>query len=150
MEQLSPVREVPPRKKIDDLLFKKTDSTLIQLFRYTFVGGIAFAIDFGSLYVLTEFFDIYYLVSAAIAFLLGLTTNYSLSVLWVFDKRSVKSRWVEYGIFGFIGLIGLGLNELFIWFFTEEVHLHYLLSKIISTFVVYFWNFFARKLTLFS
>jgi putative flippase GtrA len=150
MEQLSPVREVSPRKKIDDLLFNKTDSTLIQLFRYTFVGGIAFSIDFGSLFALTEFLNIYYLVSAAIAFLLGLTTNYSLSVLWVFDKRSVRSRWVEYGIFGFIGLIGLGLNELFIWFFTEDVHFHYLISKIISTVVVYFWNFFARKITLFS
>lgn len=150
MDQLSPVREVSSRKKIDDLLFNKTDSTLIQLFRYTFVGGIAFMVDFGSLFAFTEFLNIHYLVSAAIAFLLGLTTNYSLSVLWVFDKRSVQSRWVEYGIFAFIGLVGLGLNEIFIWFFTEEVHFHYLISKIISTVVVYFWNFFARKITLFS
>lgn len=137
------------KKLLNELLFSKTDNTLIQLFRYTFVGGFAFIIDFGSLFILTEFFHVYYLISAAIAFLLGLTTNYFLSILWVFDKRTVQSRWIEFCIFGFIGLIGLGLNELIIWFFTEKIRFHYLISKIISTIIVYCWNFFARKLTLF-
>lgn len=137
-------------KLIDILFIARTDSTLIQLFRYTFVGGFAFVIDFGSLFVLTEFFHIYYLISAAIAFLLGLTTNYILSILWVFDKHKVQSRWMEFLIFGAIGLIGLGLNEVIIWFFTEKIRLHYLISKIISTIVVYCWNFFARKFTLFN
>jgi hypothetical protein len=47
------------------LFIDKTDSTLIQLFRYTFVGGIAFLVDFGSLYALTEYARVHYLVSAA-------------------------------------------------------------------------------------
>ena len=32
---------------------------------------------------------------------------------------------------------------------TERVHFHYLVPKIISTVFVYFWDFFARKITLF-
>jgi putative flippase GtrA len=131
------------------LLTGKTESILVQLFRYTFVGGIAFLVDFGSLYALTEFFRIYYLVSAALAFLLGLTTNYTLSITWVFATRVVRSRWVEFGIFGGIGIVGLGLNEVLIWFFTEQIGLYYLWSKIIASIGVYFWNFFARKFTLF-
>ncbi len=149
MKQLSPASGLLIRKLVDDLFINKTNNTLIQLFRYTFVGGIAFIIDFGSLFALTEFFHIHYLISAAIAFLFGLSTNYCLSILWVFDKRAVQSRWMEFFIFGFIGLIGLGLNELIIWFFTEKIHFHYLISKIVSTIVVYCWNFFVRKLTLF-
>jgi len=40
-------------------LFKgKTDKTLIQLFRYTFVGGLAFLVDFGMLFILTEYFNL--------------------------------------------------------------------------------------------
>ncbi|MFQ6003571.1 MAG: GtrA family protein, partial [Candidatus Zixiibacteriota bacterium] len=58
-------------------------------------------------------------------------------------------RWAELFIFSLIGIVGLGFNELFIWFFTEKVHLYYLLSKIVSTFFVYLWNFFARKYILF-
>ena len=131
------------------LLKNKTNNTLIQLFRYTFVGGVAFIFDFGSLYILTEYFNIYYLVSAAMAFLLGLTINYLLSVRWVFEKRSIKSKHVEFVVFVLIGIIGLALNELFIWFFTEIAGTHYLYSKLISTLLVYLWNFFIRKYTLF-
>ena len=56
---------------------------------------------------------------------------------------------MEIGIFTCIGMIGLGLNELFMWAFTERVRLHYLMSKAVATVFVYFWNFFARKFILF-
>jgi len=135
---------------IEQLLKNNTNNTFIQLFRYTFVGGFAFIFDFGSLYILTEYLNIYYLVSAAVAFLLGLSINYFLSVIWVFGKRSVKSKYVEFVIFALIGIFGLALNELIIWFFTEVVNIHYLYSKLISTALVYLWNFFIRKFTLFS
>lgn len=134
---------------IEQLLKNKTNNTWIQLFRYTFVGGFAFIFDFGSLYILTEYFNIYYLVSAAIAFLFGLTINYFLSVIWIFKKRSIKSKYVEFVVFALIGIVGLALNEFIIWFFTEIVNTHYLYSKLISSALVYLGNFFIRKFTLF-
>jgi len=73
---------------IKKLFIRPTDSTLIQLFGYTFVGGMAFTVDFTLLFVLTDILSIYYLISAAIAFLLGLTTNYILSIIWVFRRQS--------------------------------------------------------------
>ncbi len=134
----------------EQLINNRTNSTLIQLLRYTFVSGIAFIFDFGLLYILTEFINVYYLVSAAIAFLLGLIINYFLSVTWVFEKRPVKSKWLEFTIFAVIGIVGLALNELFIWGFTDIANLHYLQSKIMSTVFVFLWNFFARKHALFD
>ena len=136
-------------KKTQILLKNNTVNTLIQLFRYTFVGGVAFVVDFSSLFIFTEFLNLYYLISAAIAFLLGLITNYILSIVWVFYKRVFRSKLLEFGIFALIGIIGLCLNILLIWFFTEQIHFHYLLSKIASTVFVYLWNFFARKYILF-
>ncbi len=135
---------------IKRLLISTTDNLTIQLFRYTFVGGLAFIFDFGILFLLTEFFDIYYLVSAAFAFLVGLTINYFLSIAWVFSNPRFESKWLEFFFFAFIGFIGLGINEIFIWFFTEGVNLHYLMSKIITTLFVYLWNFFCRKYLLFN
>ena len=134
---------------INQLLKNKTNNLFIQLFRYTIVGGIAFVFDFGTLTVLTEIFNIYYLLSAAIAFLLGLSVNYLLSIIWVFEKHTVKAKSVEFAVFALIGVVGLALNEFFIWFFTEIVDFHYLISKILSTVFVYLWNFFVRKYTLF-
>ena len=136
--------------KIRSVFKGKTNNTLLQLFRYTFVGGFAFLVDFGTLFFLTEFFHIHYLVSAGIAFIFGLTINYFLSVLWVFSSRTMESRLLEFFLFALIGLIGLGLTELFLWILTDILLIYYLLSKIITTIVVYFWNFFVRKLILFN
>ena len=132
------------------LLHDKTNNTLVQLFRYTIVGGLAFVVDFGSLFAFTEYLGIHYLVSAALAFILGLFTNYLLSLMWVFSQRSMSSPLAEFLIFAAIGLIGLGMNEVLIWTLTEIVGFHYLASKLCSTGIVYLWNFFARKFTLFS
>ena len=126
-----------------------TSNVFLELFRYTIVGGIAFIVDFSLLFALTEYLNINYLISAAFAFGLGLLTNYSLSVLWVFDRRSFTNKYAEFFTFSFIGIVGLLLNEIFMWFFTEIVLSHYMLSKIFSTFFVYLWNFTIRKLVLF-
>jgi len=135
---------------IQSVFIKKTNSTFLQLFRYTFVGGFAFIVDFGTLVVLTEFLKIHYLVSAGIAFIFGLTINYFLSVKWVFNSRVMENRWLEFLLFALIGLVGLGLNELFLWILTDIFLIYYLFSKIITTIIVYFWNFFARKILLFN
>jgi putative flippase GtrA len=134
---------------VDKLIKNQTDRTHIQFFRYIFVGGAAFIVDFSSLFILTDVFGVYYLTSAAIAFILGLIANYALSISWVFNKRSLDSIWSEFTIFAAIGIVGLGLNELIIWLFTDYIGLYYLLSKIIAAALILFWNFSARKITLF-
>ena len=131
------------------LLKDQTDKTRVQLFRYLFVGAAAFIVDFLSLFILTEFFGIYYLISAAIAFILGLIANYFLSISWVFNKRTLDNRTFEFGIFAIIGIVGLALNEVFIWVFTQDLQIYYLFSKILAAAIILFWNFFARKFTLF-
>lgn len=114
------------------------------------MGGAAFLVDFGSLYILTDFVGLYYLTSAALAFILGLIVNYILSISWVFNKRALENPSYEFGVFSIIGIVGLGLNEIFIWFFTAELSFYYLLSKILAAILILFWNFFARKYTLFK
>lgn len=142
------------KEKFSELFIRifreKTDNTLFQLIRYTFVGGFAFIVDFGTLFLLTEYLNLHYLVSAAIAFILGLVTNYFLSIGWVFTRHSVSDKRIEFIVFTLIGLAGLGLNELFLWLFTDLAGMYYLISKILTAVLVYLWNFFVRKLILFN
>lgn len=137
-------------KFLTKVFISPTQSTFLQLFRYGFVGGIAFIVDYGTLYICTEFVGIHHLVSAAMAFIFGLIVNYLLSTTWVFASRTQKSKWVEFVIFTIIGIIGLGLNEIIIYIGTDVFGIHYMLSKLISTATVFFWNFFARKIVLFK
>jgi putative flippase GtrA len=106
-------------------------------------------VDFGILVLLTEVFHIHYLISAGAGFIIGTSVSYILSIYWVFSKRRLQNTHLEYWVFILIGLTGAGLNELFIWFFTEHLHIYYLFSKIISGSSVFFFNFFTRKYVLF-
>jgi len=135
---------------ISRLLVHQTDNTLVQLFRYTLVGGLAFVVDFSALYLLTEHAGLHYLVSATLAFLLGLVVNYLLSVRWIFRRSRLDNRSQEFAIYGWIGVIGIGLNSLVMWVFTEQLHFHYLGSKVVAAAAIFLWNFFARKRALFK
>jgi putative flippase GtrA len=131
------------------LVVEPTESTAVQFIRYVFVGGFAFLLDFGTLYLLTSRAGVHYLLSAALAFLVGLAANYLLSRAWVFPRRLLRNASIEFAVFAVIGLVGLGLNELGIWLLSSIVGMHYLVSKMCTTAVVFFWNFTARKLSLF-
>lgn len=126
------------------------------------MGSLGFIADFGILFLLTltNFFQHHYLFAATIAFVFGLTVNYIFSILWVFQKRNIKNKALEFLLFTLVGVVGLALNALFIWLFTdyifvnliavEDKQLRIIGSKIISTGIVYFWNFSARKWILFK
>lgn len=132
------------------MLKDKPDSLFGQLMRYAVVGGISFVVDYGSLWLLTEKAGLPYLWSAAIAFILGLACNYILSTRWVFGESRIKNAWGEFIAFAIIGVIGLGLNELIMYGCTDGLGFHYMLSKIVSTAIVFFWNFLARRFLVFK
>lgn len=137
-------------KELSNRLFVyKTDSLIIQLIRYTIVGGLAFAIDFGLLFILTEYIGLFYVLSATLSFIAGLLVNYFISTSWIF-KSVIKNKQIEFTLFALIGVIGLGLNDLLIWIFTEKFHLYYMFSKLVTAVLVYLWNFFGRKYFLFN
>jgi putative flippase GtrA len=134
---------------ISKLFNDKTNNLFIQLFRYTFVGGIAFVVDFGLLFLLTTYAGVYYQVSAAVSFIAGLAVNYLISITWVFNADDGnRNRMLEFVLFAMVGVIGLGLNALVIYVFTELIGVHYLVSKIISTVIVFLWNFLGRRYLL--
>lgn len=132
------------------LINKNTGNIFHQFFRYIIVGAIAFIADLTSLFILTDVFGFYYIISASIAFVIGLMINYYLSIKWVFSKRNLSNKWIEFQIFAIIGIVGLFLNALLIWIFTDYIGFFYLYSKIITAILILFWNFTARKIILFK
>ena len=139
--------------KVTDLFHKlfygSTDKLLVQFVRYFFVGGFAFVVDFGLLYILTEYARLHYLLSATLSFISGLLVNYIISCIWVFSNSKFKNRLVEFLFFAAIGVVGLLLNDALIWLFTDCIGTHYMFSKIVAAAIVYLWNFFARKYLVF-
>ena len=119
-----------------------------QLFKFGIVGGIAFVIDYGLLYLLTEKIGIYYLVSSLISFSVSVIFNYIASVLWVFDVDKEKSKVRNFIYFIGLSIVGLGINELIMWGGVDKLHIYYMLVKLFATAVVMVFNFIKSKMFL--
>lgn len=144
------------------LFINKTDSTFIQFFRYIFVGGGATVVQYLILILLRECFGIDANIANAFGFVGGLVTNYFISTYWVFDKSTLKNKGVEFAAFALIGIVGFGINQGLIWLFDKPlasknalggiipVKQYYLVGQVLATGITFFWNFFARKILLFS
>jgi len=119
-----------------------------QIIRFSVVGGTAFLIDYGFLYVFTEFCGINYLISSAMSFTISVIYNYILSVHWVFDVGEDHSKSQDFVVFIVLSVIGLGINQLMMWLLVEKATMWYMLAKIFATAVVMVYNFITRKIFL--
>lgn len=119
-----------------------------QLVKFGIVGVIAFFIDYGVMVFLTEVLGVYYLLSAMISFTVSVIFNYIASMRFVFVGRDDMSKSREFLIFIILSVIGLGINELFMWIMVDKLTIHYMISKIFVTALVMVWNFVTRKIFL--
>lgn len=124
---------------------KKHKKLIDQILKFGVVGGLAFLIDYGLLYVLTEFVGIHYLISSVISFTVSLIFNYILSIKWVFDVTK-KQTAKEITIFVILSVIGLGINQVVMYVGSDLLHIYYMLTKIVATAIVMVWNFITRKI----
>ncbi|MDK6233270.1 GtrA family protein [Aerococcus sanguinicola] len=118
-----------------------------QIIRFGLIGVLATVIDFALLTGLTEWGHVHYLLSAGIAFVVATIFNYLASMRYVFVSRfSKEERVQELLLFVSLSVVGLILNQFFMWAFVEKLGIFYLLAKVLATFLVMAWNFISRKL----
>lgn len=126
----------------------KTRKLLIQIFKFTIVGGIATVIDFVFLYIFREFCHFPVLVSNTLSFCISVIYNYIASVKWVFDVNKEKDAKKQFIIFIVFSVIGLLLNNAIMWVTVDFLSIYYMLAKIIATVIVMVFNFVTRKIFL--
>ena len=133
---------------VKSLLLEPTGNVTVQVFRSLFVSGIAFVADAGLLWTLS-LTGLHYLICAVFGFLLGVNVNYLLSVKFVFIEKAPVGKAGEMAVYVIVGVIGLVLTVLFMWFFTEVVGLFFMVSRGIAAILVFAWNFTSRKILLY-
>ena len=121
-----------------------THERFLEIIRFCFVGGLSLLVDCAVLFGLTEFFGVHYLYSAGISFTVSVIFNYWLCVVYVF-KGAKKQTPKQAAIFIGSSIVGLGLNQVCMWFFVEIVALHYMIAKLGATAIVTLWNYVAKR-----
>ena len=141
---------------------------LAQIIKFGFVGGTSFIIDYlitlGVSALCRSAFGMDVATAAAVGGLFGfcisLIYNYFMSMKFVFERRDDMDRKKEFMIFAVLSMIGLGLNELILYFgvivcdkvvpsiVAGHPSLITTLVKMFATGVVMVYNFISRKMTL--
>ena len=118
-----------------------------QIIKFGLVGFLCFFIDYGIMVFLTEVVNVNYLISSGISFSVSVIVNYVLSLAFVFDAKK-GNKIKEFVIFIVLSIIGLGINQVLMWFCVDVLGIFYMISKIGATAVVMVYNFITRKLIL--
>jgi putative flippase GtrA len=126
-------------------LAHKRRNLLTEAGKYFVVGGLCTVLDFALLFLLKEYFKVHLLTASCLSFMAGTVLNYYLCTYWIFKVRRVSNRQLEMVYYLIITGVGLGINSGLIWVLTSSLGYHFMLSKLMATFVTYWWNFGARK-----
>ena len=123
---------------------RKNEKLLHQMVKSFLVCIIAGIIDVGFLYLLTTRLHIYYLISNVVSFALAVVANYLFSKKIVFwgGRHTINKEFILFITFSIIGLV---LSEIIMYVLIEYFVIFYLISKLISIFLVFIWNFWSRK-----
>ena len=144
-------------------LWNKHRGLILELLRYCVVGGIAAVVDMAANYAM-----LYYVLSATkddgwqvalsvtVGFLVGLTVNYILSNVFVFNKESQKKKgktvkaFLIYAAVGVVGyFLSVGLTLLGTRFIADAGIFYILLTCFVKG-IVLIWNYVGRKIFVYK
>ena len=122
-----------------------TKKALEQFFKYLVIGGMSTSVDYLLLYSFVEYFKLNYIISSLLSFSTAIIINYMLCKKYLFTNLNQRNYMQELLLYFIVSSIGMVVNTLFIWFFTEHLLFHYMYSKTFATIVIVVWNFSGRK-----
>lgn len=144
-------------------LFAKHRALIFELLRYCVVGGVAALVDMAANYAMLYFIlgatkdDGWQVaLSVTVGFVLGLTVNYVLSNIFVFNKASQQKKgktvkafliYAAVGVIGYFLSVGLTLLGTLI---IGESGIWYLLLTCCVKGIVLIWNYIGRKIFVYK
>ncbi len=119
-----------------------------QITTFFGVGLVSIIADYSTLVLLTELFDINPVYGALAGYIVGGVVNYTLNRAHTFstDRNHMQALWR----FASVMVVGFTLTGLFMWVFAEKLDLPYLIARVITTGIVFCWNFAAHKMWTFG
>jgi putative flippase GtrA len=121
---------------------------LKQFITFFGVGVAATVTDWSTFFVLQHFFAVTPVVAVGIAYCCGGTISYTLNRLHTFetDRTHAEAGWR----FAVVMIVGFSLSLLFVWLFSDKIGLPPMVARVISTGIVFFWNYVAHKMWTFA
>ena len=120
-----------------------------DFFLYVIVGGIATLAEWAVFGLLSRFSPLHYEISTVIAYIISTFVNWISGriILFKSDGKNIAKELLQIYLASVIGLL---LNMLIMWIAVDILNVTEMLSKIIATALVFFWNYLIRKLYIYN
>ncbi len=116
---------------------------------YFFVGLGAAITEWVVFYLLDEKVGFHYAVATSLAYILSTFVNWLLGRLITFRKSGIGIIKELVGVY-LASAVGLIINIVLMFALVDLLHINEIMSKIISTGIVFFWNFYIRKKVIYK
>ncbi len=116
--------------------------------RFAVVGGTAFGIDFGTLYLFKEKLKVNKYISNTISFIISASFNFCLNRIWAFHNHDpeLATQAVKFAASMTVGFL-IATSALYI--FSDRMKLNFYFSKLLSVSIAMIWNFAMANLVIF-
>jgi putative flippase GtrA len=123
---------------------------IYQFVKFSIVGVLNTLINLLVIYIFTEFFGIYYLISAVLAFIVAVTNSFILNKIWTFQENFRKNLHLKSIKFFIVSIISLIFNLFILYISVEYLKIWYIFAQIIAIIFNLIINFFGNKLWTFK
>lgn len=116
-----------------------------ELIKYIISGGTAAVVNISTLYILVDYFDLWYLASSTLAYLVAFFVSFTLQKFWTFldkEKRGTTKQAIWFILYNVISIF---INMLFVFVFVEVFGVVYLVAQILSGIIIAGCSFFVYR-----
>lgn len=120
------------------------------MMRYGVVGVTAYLVNLALYVVLTDWFDVHYLIANGVGYIAIVVVSYVLSVKWVFTYRRLRSHRKEFFAFTFITIGAMLISTGVMWLFVDVFGWNDILSNVLTNILQTAWGYVPKRVFLFS
>jgi len=134
-------------RRLLNLFFPNTYKYLERykvVFKFIIAGGTATVVDLVLLYIFTDIFGLWYILSASLAFMVAFFISFFLQKFWTFRDNDRKKIYQQMSLYFIVCLTNLFINAGGLYLLVDRFNIYYIFAQIImgaliatSSFVIY-------------
>ena len=120
------------------------------LARYLFSGGLSFTTNMLLLFVLKEYFNMWYLTASTIAFVISVVVSFLAQKFITFRDKSKDRISKQLPLYMVVALFNVIMNGVMMFTFVSMLYVPYLLAQVFSAGLIAVWSLLVYRYIIFS
>jgi putative flippase GtrA/glycosyltransferase involved in cell wall biosynthesis len=112
-----------------------------RVVKYLIAGGFSAFVDFSLLFIFTDIFGWWYLLSSALAFVVAFAVSFYLQKFWTFRNKAQGQAYNQLFLYFFTAIFNLGINTLLMYVFVDRFGMWYIAAQFVITGIIAIWSY---------